>query len=428
MKRRLGSFEKAQALTNENFPFNAVIILRVKNGPCVDTLGKALKIIQQKHPGLRVHIKNNKGKYFFESEGTPDIPLKVVNKKNDSHWKQVAEDELNQGVDYLKGPLVRVNYLVGRDKQENDIIMTFHHAMVDASSATYLIDEILLLCQKIREGVAVEEVEKLDFLPPSEEFFPPLFKGIRRSWKCFIFVLRQMRDEFFFQVRSRGKRKPPIHKTGRGKIFSMILSDTETEKICKASRKERVTLNSMLNAAILIAVHKVLYKKEDLPLRHIQFADLRPYLVPPLESCHLGGHFSMMRFTTHMDKDCLFWDVAREINQMSYNVLKRGDKYCSNLLSYPMMKAILSLKKFRMATTAISYTGLVLLDKNYGSIEVRDLHTFASNFTLGPEYTAQVRMFNSKIYWDMLYLDSDMDQKIAEEISNEIRKNLVYSV
>ena len=38
MRRKLGNMEMAQATTNEHFPFNAVIVLRVTNGPSEETL------------------------------------------------------------------------------------------------------------------------------------------------------------------------------------------------------------------------------------------------------------------------------------------------------------------------------------------------------------------------------------------------------
>ncbi|MCP4155651.1 MAG: hypothetical protein GY757_48450 [bacterium] len=73
-----------------------------------------------------------------------------------------------------------------------------------------------------------------------------------------------------------------------------------------------------------------------------------------------------------------------------------------------------------MGTTALSYTGALNLETYYGDIKVRGLHAFVSNFGLGPEYTAQVRIFDNCFYWDILYLDSDMDEKLAGVLAAEI--------
>ena len=68
----------AQATTNEHFPFNAVIVLRISSGPSEETLRTVLEYLQRRHPLLGVHIHKEKKRYFFVSEGTPEIPLKVM--------------------------------------------------------------------------------------------------------------------------------------------------------------------------------------------------------------------------------------------------------------------------------------------------------------------------------------------------------------
>jgi hypothetical protein len=73
-----------------------------------------------------------------------------------------------------------------------------------------------------------------------------------------------------------------------------------------------------------------------------------------------------------------------------------------------------------MATTAVSYTGPVKLDKIYGKTALKDIHAFVSNFVLGPEYTAAVRLFDGQFHWDILYLDSDMGFAEAKVLADEI--------
>ncbi len=81
-----------------------------------------------------------------------------------------------------------------------------------------------------------------------------------------------------------------------------------------------------------------------------------------------------------------------------------------------------------MGHTAVSYTGAVRLKEKYGKIKVKKLHSFISNFGLGPEYTAQVRLFNGEIYWDFVYLDTDMDNVEASKIADDIFTLLESSI
>jgi hypothetical protein len=85
-----------------------------------------------------------------------------------------------------------------------------------------------------------------------------------------------------------------------------------------------------------------------------------------------------------------------------------------------MMKMIFRLRAFRMGATALSYSGPVELP-SAGSFKVTGLHAFATNMSVGPEYSALVRLFRGELWWDILYLDSDMDAAGAQAIAHEIR-------
>ena len=148
MKRKLGKFESAALITNEHYPFNAVIVLGIGSGPSKETLQEALKHMQRRHPLLGVHVQKEKNRYFFVWEGTPDILLKVKERKNSEHWQLIVEEELNEEIDIFKGPPVCVTYLMGSGR-ESEIIITFQHAVIDAGSTANFLHELLSLCEKI---------------------------------------------------------------------------------------------------------------------------------------------------------------------------------------------------------------------------------------------------------------------------------------
>ena len=431
MKRELGIFESAQALTNEIFPFNAVIVLHLSNAPDKDILTQALKYLQTRHPLLGVHIEKEKKRYFFVSEGTPEIPLKMIDREDEDHWLHVLEEEINTVTDFRRGPAARVTCVsgTGYDK-ECELFFTFHHAIVDAPSAVNLLHELLSLCKSLdtKESIDQAKITPMEPRPSAEAFFPPAFKGVRRVWRIFRFILRQVGDEFLFRLRTRGSRKAPIHGSGRSKVLPMKISKETSAALWKRSVKMKITLNNLFNAAMIMAVQKHIYDGRAIPMRHFNFADLRPYLNPPQENRYLGSFFSMMRFTVNVQENPDVWELARHISDVTYTAFKRGDKYCSNLLGRAMMRAILRFKSFRMGTTAMSYAGPLTIKKHYGKTDVHDLHAFTSNFYLGPEYTAQVRGFDKHFYWDIVYLDTDMDDVQAAVIADEIRAILDAAV
>jgi len=170
----------------------------------------------------------------------------------------------------------------------------------------------------------------------------------------------------------------------------------------------------------MLSVAKYLYENQDLPMRHFTFADLRPYLKPPVSECNLGSYHSMMRLTVPVNEDQNFWDLAQQVNQQVYSASKKGQKFIQPLLSAKMMRMFIRFQKMRMGTTALSYPGVTKIEPVYGETQVKVIHGFVSNFPIGPEYSATARIFNHQLYLDSLYLDSDLDQAKAQMIANEI--------
>jgi len=428
MTRELGKMEMAQAISNEEYAFNAVIVLSIKGGPKEETMRTLLDYLQKRYPLLGVHIVTRGNRWFFETEGTPQIPLNVIKRENNRQWFPIVEQEMDRKFDLFSGPLVRFTYLTGTGKQSQaEIIITFQHSIMDAVSGEYLLHEVLSFCQEIESKGAIEKLECLEslpMLPPVEAFFPPSFKGWRQKWKIFSFIIRQMSDEIGFRIGTKGKRIPPVHSQGKNKILPIKLSKEVTTSLLQLCYQKRLSINNLLNAVFLSAVHKQLYSGDSMPFRHINTVNLRPYLKPPLENHHLGSYFTMMRSTIGLKKNETLWDLARRFNDITYKSLKRGDKYCSNLLSYRMMRMMFRLKSIRMSNTALSYTGHLKLKKQYGELEVRDVHAFPSNFVVGPEFSALAKIFNDQIYWDFLYLDSDMDENRAKTIADEVCASL----
>jgi NRPS condensation-like uncharacterized protein len=425
MKRELGKFELANALSGEYAPFNAVSVLSLTNGPNPETLQKAFHVLQQRHFLLRVQILKSKNHYNYESEGTPQIPLRIVYREKDNHWISLAEQELNRGFDLVPGPLVRCTYLVSSGQDSDcEILLTFHHSIVDAASAIHFLHNLLSLSADFEMGNSIDDLSPLPLLLPEENYFPPTFKGLSRRWKTFQFAFRQIGDEIKYRHQSRGQKKAAVQEKARCRILTVEMPAETTEKIIRNSRSKKVTLNSILSAAMLMAVARNLYGDQDIPLRHISFPDLRPYLKPPISEENMGVFHSMIRSTIFMRSGQDFWELAHQINKKIYKASKRGDKFIAPLMSPQMMSMFIRSQKMRMATTALSYPGIAKIGLSYGNIQVKKIHGFVSNFPIGPEYTATARIFNRKLWWDILYLDTDMDQNKAAKIADEIRSIL----
>ena len=86
------------------------------------------------------------------------------------------------------------------------------------------------------------------------------------------------------------------------------------------------------------------------------------------------------------------------------------------------------MKVMRFGAAALNYTSYVPLKPAYGEIHVTGLHGFVSAFDLGPEISSQARLFNDEIWWDFIYLETDMDANTVEGLLDELVKILKDAV
>jgi Condensation domain len=415
--RKLAGLEHAMRLTDDVTPFNVVAVLQLAGDLPVPRLREALDELQRRHPFLRARILPAGKNYFYHFDVVSPIPLEAGERSGPESWIAAAQDALHRPFDLTTGPLVRCSYLHGQSG--GDLIITVHHTIIDAASASHLFGELLSRCagRALSDaGDTAQEGQR-----PAIALFPVEYTGLRFVRAAAAFMGRQMADEMKFRWRSRGVRKPPIAATGRCCILPIRFSPALTAALIQASRRQRVTLNAILSAGLVAAVQRRLYPAARAPLRHIIFGDLRPRLRSVVPDSALGCLLTMFRFTVMVEKEGSFWALARDIQDSTQRAARSGERYVSYAMSPGMMKMILGLKAFRMGATALSYSGPTNLSLSYGSFEVIGLHAFAANMTLGPEYSALVRLFRGELWWDILYLDSDMDAAGAQAIAREMQ-------
>jgi hypothetical protein len=431
--RYLGRFETAQALTDSYSPFNVVAVLHLENGPAPGNIKNALNVLQSRHPALDVRLGKQKNRFYFQPGDVPPLPCQFIEQMGPNHWKTIVEAELNKKIDAFTGPLARCTclYRTGdAGKSAAEIIMTFHHAIVDAASGARLLHRLLDLAASAAPQVpGCEDNETRTTLQkPAEYFFPPRFKGIRMLPRGLSFLVRQMRDEMTFRRKRKKFPGDMINDDARCRILTMQLTGECSSALARRCRKERVTLTDALSTAQLLAVRKHRFQDAEIPCRIFSFADLRPFLNPPMTSDYLGSYFTMMRFTVSSYDGGTFWTRVKRLNRRTLTAYKRGDKFLYSFFSPMVMKMVINMKSQRMGAAGLSYSGPLEIDETYGNTRVNDFHAFVSNLSLGPEYTGLARLFRGSIYFDLVYLDTDMDAGEAQTIAGEMRSILEQAV
>ena len=409
MIRKLGIFEKAMLIANKHAPFNIVSVLRMGNAPQPETVKMALVKLQKRHPFLRAGIVNE----ALEFLPSLSLPFTTKDRMNENQWRDIVEGEMAFTYGPAK-PLLNAVYLYKDGYGE--LILNVHHVIMDAASGMNLLDELLQLC-----AGSDAPLPPLDPAPAMETRFPPSYQGLRRIVNVAGYALAQMVDMARFMWRTRKERTPPVHLGGNGHIATLILPEDLVDSLARQGRKDGITLNSLLNAALVLAVNRHLYKGQPVTTRTFSFADLRPYTQPPTPPEYLANYISMMGYTLDVAEDVDFWELARDLHGKIYRSLKHGDKFSASLMSEALLRMFTKMKSMRFGATALNYSSFVPLKTRYGKVKLVGLHGFVSGYDLGPELASQARLFDNQLWWDFIYLDTDMDAEMAGNIIDEIK-------
>ena len=421
MYRKLGVFEKATLIANQHAPFNIVSVLKMENAPAPTRAREVFASLQRRHPFLRVRIGEDGAAPRFEPVESGDFFFETIERNGLEDWREYTLREMDHRIDHAAGPLFRVVYVYADGNAE--LIFNVHHGIADAASGMNLLGEFLLLSSGIET-----ELPLLAPLPPPESRFPAQFHGFRRALNTAKYALASMGGMLAYLWRTRSKRTPPVRLGGAARIATLTLPDGLVNQLSRTGRADGITLNSILNAALVLALNRTLYGGEALPMRTFAFADLRPFTDPPTSEQDLGNYIAMLDYSLDLRSGEGVWSLAARLQDKIYTSLKSGDKFAAVLMSESLLKMITGMKVMRFGAAALNYTSYVPLNSNYADIRVTGLHGFISAMDLGPEISSQARLFNDEVWWDFMYLDTDMDADTANRLLDELIKILKDAV
>ncbi len=418
--RTLANFDRMAAIIDEHYPFNIVIVLHVSPAPELKIVREALAAMQQRHLYLRSRIEK-KSSHRFVFDVTNPVPLEEIQVGDLSVWPVYAETQLNTHQDTAGGPLMRCLLLVGQFRKQAAVIFSFQHAILDGQAAVTFLKDFLILVG----GGADEPLPPAPVIPEIRTLLPAQLRGLRGVPAFLSFFLRTAWDEITYRLHNLRQGEAPLQPAGACRILSMELTEEETHRFVQATRHSGVTINSLVNAALAVATCRVLYPGRKRRVRMITFADLRPYLNPPVRSEALGSAITMIPFTDTLPAGDSSWEFAERVQESLVKAFRRGDKFFTFLLSDRLIEMVLRWKKIRLGMSAMSYSGPVDLPLHSGAFELLGLNGFISNNRFGPVFAGQARIFRERLCLDLLYLDSDMDEKKAMEIRSALREELV---
>lgn len=431
--RALSQIEQALTITNISYPLSAVCVIRLRKGPSAKHLQSSLDRLKKHYPLLGSVITKKGGGFCFERDlEEKPVKLRPLERNGENHWLGLVRDELNLGFDHGLSPLMRALYLEpSPGTGPSEIILSFHHAIVDAEFLMVFADQLLTLAGQDKSGL--EQVlgtlsKTADPSPLLADILPQSFRMPRLFFRLLPFMSRQLKNEKDYKKRT-GVKDSAIPASSENNVTTLGFTEEETISLIKWSREQGLSLNSIITAAMLMVVNEFKYDKRKKMLRAVQFANLRPFTHPPVGKHVAGSFIAMMRFNIALSKPL---SQENEIIQIAKNFdsqlrvsVKRGDKFLFSLLSKILIKKSFRDKKERLSATALSYAGPIKLKKNYGTLELADMHGFITNNCLGPELSGFGKICFKRLSLDINFLAAETDDHKALKMTNAIKSSLL---
>lgn len=210
----------------------------------------ALSYLSQRYPLLCSRILlTDEGYSLVNDVDVNTIPIHFVEYQDSQSWQTIMQDEANTILPQAKY-LWRATLLSSEDKAKpsHHIILTVHHSIYDGLSSVALFDALL-------QYFSNPSIQATPFLIPNP--IETLFVHTAKEDKNIISNLEAL-DKI---ERYQWEHQNPTPFERRETHFKFIaFSPSQRQKIQDSAKQKSVTVNSVLNAAMLLSAQKMLKK------------------------------------------------------------------------------------------------------------------------------------------------------------------------
>jgi NRPS condensation-like uncharacterized protein len=241
-ERRITTLERLFSLS----PFSIVtVVARIKGEVTAEMLKNAVAKVQQRHTNLRVRIKkDDQHASWFTSAGVGEIPVEVVPRRADDQWIEVHQKASQIPFEFDTRPALR--FILVQSPSVSEVIILCHHIICDGLSLAYLARDLLL-----HLGDPTRDVEVLPDPAPIESNNMPAEVSLNGIVKFFLKRINKQwaADPIFFDLGDYRDLSAAYWQNFNHQIFSLELTEAQTEALVVRCRKEQVTVNSALTTA-----------------------------------------------------------------------------------------------------------------------------------------------------------------------------------
>ncbi|MGW5384515.1 phthiocerol/phthiodiolone dimycocerosyl transferase family protein [Nocardia sp. NPDC003963] len=378
--RALGEQEQLLSYMHAHRGLIAIQVLHVRGHLDPALVKQALAWLQTQHPILCAHIRYGKviwrrlpplamRRPSFHTEGTTEIPLKVLYGAEPDTWRKVLASELRTPIPKGSHPRLRTTLVrQSPDADLNHIVICVDHAILDARSAN-------MLARQLLEFLADPATAQLE--PPVHTTLPPPLEEVLPSKSG------SGKEPTYTPAIRLPKQKVPDPKK-ETRVLARYLGPDATATLMDAVEANRTTLHGAVTAAFLLAIRER-YRLDAMTV--LTTIDLRRLSnpAPPRETC--GCYVDILRIEHPITDD--FWATARDASfklitalakdQASASIMKLPDWELYRHEARPSMR-----HNGRIDGLAVTTAGESGLQTTYGAYTLEDVTRAVSLDVFGP--------------------------------------------
>ncbi|MEU6587366.1 hypothetical protein [Nocardia sp. NPDC046763] len=358
----------------------AMHVLHVRGRLDPALVKRALAWLQTQHPILRAHIRYGKivwrrvppfayRQAWFDTEGTTEIPVKVLDDTDPDAWRKVFASDIRTPIPKGNHPRLRITLVrQSPDADLNHIVICADHATLDAQSAN-------MLARQLLEFLADPATAQLK--PPPHTALPPPIEAslLNKSGNG-------TKTTYTPAIRLPKQTVPDPKKETR--VLARHLEPVVTATLEEAVKANRTTLHGAVTAAFLLAMREQ-YRLDVMTV--LTTVDLRRLSNLALPQETYGCYVDILR-TKHPITDD-FWATARDASFKLIAALAK-DYESASIMKFPEwdvyrqeVRPTLRNNR-RLDGLAVTTTGESGLQASYGAYTLEDVTRAVSLDVFGP--------------------------------------------
>ncbi len=291
-------------------PFSIVtMVARIKGDVSEGALRMAIFKVQQRHPNLRVRIKEDEHHHpWFTTEGAGEIPVEVVPRESEHHWIDIHHEASKIPFEFDQRPPIR--FILVHSSQVSELIILCHHIICDGMSLAYLARDLI-----VHLGNPESQVDVLPDPVIVDQDSIPEDVTLNGVIKYFLKKINAQWDgeRIHFDWDDYRDLNETYWSKFRHQVIPVELSEEETTALVQRCRDERVTVNTALTAAFVGAQYAV---QGDQPY-HSKIGvagDLRGRLKTPIDEV-MGFYAGIVMPKFKYKSKLGFWENARKLHR-----------------------------------------------------------------------------------------------------------------